>query len=114
MCGGVSPNLPHLTACTESPNLASGNDELMAYILDRVLKECSEHVRSERNLTKKNRILFMKQLTNKNKATLLRANFAAADYAYKMERGLPYTWQTLQGGVFAKGDLHTCNHYGEV
>ena len=114
MCGGVRPKLPHLTACTETPNLASGNDELMAYILDRVLKECSEQVRSERNLTKKNRIQFMKQLTNKNKATLLRANFAAADYAYKMERGLPYTWPTLQGGVFAKGDLHTCNHYGEV
>ena len=86
----------------------------MAYVLEKVLEECSEKVRSERNLTTKNRIQFIKQLNNEHKADLLEANFAAADYAYKMQNDLQYTWATLEGGVHGEGDLHTCNHYGEV
>ena len=53
-------------------------------------------------------------LNDEHKADLLEANFAAADYAFKMQEGQELTWATLQGGVHAVGDLHTCNHYGEV
>ena len=113
-CGGVKPQPPYLMAFADTPKLADCGNELMAHILDKLLLQCKGNVRSEQNLKIKNRIQFIKQLNDEHKADLLEANFAAADYAYKMQNGLQYTWATLEGGVHGKGDLHTCNHYGEV
>ena len=113
-CGGVKPEPPYLIAFADTPKLADPGNQLMAHILDKLLSQCKGNVRSEQNLKIKNRIQFIKQLNNEHKADLLEANFAAADYAYKMQNDLQYTWATLEGGVHGVGELHTCNHYGEV
>ena len=113
-CGGVKPQPPYLMAFADTPKLADCGNDLMAHIMDKLLSQCKKVVRAEQNLKIKNRIQFIKQLNNEHKADLLEANFAAADYAYKMQNDLQYTWATLEGGVHGVGELHTCNHYGEV
>ena len=113
-CGGVKPAPPSLLPFADTPKLADCGNDLMAHIMDKLLSQCKKVVRAEQNLKIKNRIQFIKQLNNEHKADLLEANFAAADYAYKMQNDLQYTWATLEGGVHGEGDLHTCNHYGEV
>ena len=42
-----------------------------------------------------------------HKGDVVEAALAAADYAYKTQKGVPMMWEDLQGGAHADGDLPT-------
>ena len=47
----------------------------------------------------------LKQLSEEHRADTIEAALAAADYAYKVEQKLPWTYKDLQGGVWGTGDI---------
>ena len=107
VCGGVKPQPPLLAASSYAPNLANAHHANYETVINRLLKENKGFLDKERSQKAKMRIEYIQQLGQDRKRKILEAALAAADYAYKEHIGQELTWDTLQGGAWAPGDLPT-------
>ena len=108
-CGGIKPYPPYLYHMPEAEGVADPGNWAYDAVMARLLKECGEwqhcDYASESNKEMAARLRELKvNLCEEEAADIIAAALAAADYAWKEEQKLPWTWQTLQGGACANGE----------
>ena len=92
---------------TYVPNLANADHANYETVINRLLGDNNELVNAELSQKIKMRIAYIMILGLDKIRKILEAALAAADYAYKRENNQGLTWDTLQGGAYAQGDLPT-------
>ena len=107
MCGGVEPNPPFTTAIRDTPDLCDAGTVAYASVVTQLLQDCSSYLNNERSYERRFRLGYISRLPEEQKADVMEAALAAADYAYKVQNGEELTWPTLKGGAHAEGDLPT-------
>ena len=106
-CGGVKPNPPFLEAVQDTPDLSDAGNAAYNSVVNKLLQDCWPNHANEHIYARRSRIGYIAQLKGEEKANLIKAARAAADYAYKVQNGEELTWPTLKGGAHAEGDLPT-------
>ena len=107
ICGGVKPQEGKLNASSYAPNLANAEHENYETVVNLLLKESKAFLDNEQSQKTKMRLEYIQLLGQDGKRKILEAALAAADYARKVQKGEQLTWDTLQGGAWARGDLPT-------
>ena len=106
-CGGVEPRLPLLEAFQDTPKLADPGNRAYSVLVDRLIYETRNEVDTYADIATPVRIQALQLFNMEHKGDVVEAALAAADYAYKTQKGVPMMWEDLQGGAHADGDLPT-------
>ena len=104
-CGGVKPNPPFLEAVQDTPDLSDAGNAAYNCVVNKLLQDCWSNLAKEWIYSRRCRIGYIAQLKREEKANLIEAALAAADYAWKQQEGHAWTWESLRGGVWGDGDL---------
>ena len=106
-CGGVKPNQSFYKAVQDAPDLGDAGNAAYNDVVNKLLQDCWGNHANEHIYARRRRVGYIAQLKSEEKANLIKAALAAADYAYKVQKGEELTWPTLKGGAHAEGDLPT-------
>jgi len=120
-CGGIKPYPPWQAHCKGTSACADPGNPTYGAVIRRLRDVTGEWrhydigVTSEEELrtygmtTERDLITwrfdFLLRLSEEHQADTIEAALAAADYAYKMEKGLSWTYKDLEGGVWGNGDI---------
>ena len=108
-CGGIAPYPPWQDGFDVTPMLADPGNAVYSAVVERLLEECGEWRHCDFGSTSKkcitDQLSSLAQLGGEKRGDCIEAALAAADYAWKMYHGQPWTYKYLKGGAFAVGEL---------
>jgi hypothetical protein len=100
-CGGITPNDAYgVHAFKDTPGVADAGNAIYAAFVDRLLDYGNEAAADVDSW----KIEQLKGLNAEHKGDLVEAALAAANAAAAKERGLEWTWVSLQGGACGVAD----------
>ena len=120
-CGGIKPYPPWVDHCKGTSACADPGNPTYGAVIRRLRAvvgqwqhydigvTSEEELRTYGMTTERDLITwrfdFLLMLSEEHQADTIEAALAAADYAYKMEKGLSWTYKDLEGGVWGNGDI---------